>query len=84
MSLFGGRMEPKQMKKTHGRFWFIYLFIELLFLFLSGAVIIKHGSIRVTEKGRYNMVSLMRDFFSLVNNIREQCRRLSDKKNQAA
>ena len=84
MSLFGGRMDLKQMEKNHGRFWFIYLFIELLFLFLSGTVIMKHESIRVTDEGRYSMVSLMRDFFSLVNNIREQCRRLSDKKNRAA
>ncbi len=84
MSLFGGRMELKQMKRNHGRSWFFYLFVELLFLFLSGAVVMKHGSIRVTNKGHYSMVSLMRDFFSLVNNIREQCRRLSDKKNRAA
>ncbi len=84
MSLFGGRMDLKQTGKNHGKLWFIYLFIELAFLFLSGAVIFKHGSIRVTDKGRYSMVSLMRDFFSLVNNIREQCRRLSDKNNRAA
>jgi coproporphyrinogen III oxidase-like Fe-S oxidoreductase len=84
MSLFGGRMELKHMKKNHGRFWFIYLFIELVFLLLSRAVIVKKGSIRVTEKGRYSMVSLMRDFFTMVNNIREQCLRLSDKKDRAA
>ncbi|MCK5200180.1 MAG: hypothetical protein KAR21_17610, partial [Spirochaetales bacterium] len=84
MSLFGGRMEFREMKKSHGRFWSIYLFMELLFLFLSGAVIIRKGSVRVTNKGRYSMVSLMRNFFTMVNNIREQCRRLSDKRDRAA
>jgi menaquinone C8-methyltransferase len=84
MSLFGGRMDLKQTRKNYGKLWFIYLFIELVFLFLSGVVIFKHGSIRVTSKGHYSMVSLMRDFFSLVNNIREQCRRLSNKNNRAA
>jgi len=84
MSLFGGRMEFREMRMNHGRFWIVYLFIELLFLFLSGAVMIKKDSVRVTEKGRYNMVCLMRDFFIMVNNIREQCRRLSDKRNRAA
>ena len=84
MSLFGGRMEIKIMKMNYGRFWFIYLWMELMFLFLSGTVTIGKGSIKINENGRYPMVALMRDFFTIVNNIREQCRRLSDKKDQAA
>ena len=80
MSLFGGRMEIKLFRKKYGRFWFIYLLIELSFLFLSRGVIIKKGSIELTEKGRYFMVALMREFFTMVNNIREQCRRLSSTK----
>ena len=84
MSLFGGGMDLKSMKKKHGRFWSTYLFIELLFLYISGAVVLKKGTIKITPKGRYSMVTLMRDFFSIVNNIREQCRQLSEKKDQAA
>lgn len=84
MSLFGGGMELKIMKRNYGRFWFIYLWMELVFLFLSRAVTIGKGSIKINEKGRYPMVALMRDFFTMVNNIREQCRRLSDKKDRAA
>ena len=79
MSLFGGRMDLKLFRKKYGKFWFFYLFTELSFLFLSRGVTIKKGSLVVTEKGHYFMVALMRDFFTMVNNIREQCRKLSSR-----
>jgi menaquinone C8-methyltransferase len=80
MSLFGGKLNIKTFRKTHGPIWFIYLFVELSFLVLSRGITIKKESIVVTEKGRYFTVSLMRDFFTIVNNIREQCRnQLADK-----
>ena len=81
MSLFGGKMELKIIRKNFGPFWFIYLFFELSFLILSRGVTFKKGSFIVTEKGRYYMVALMRDFFTMVNNIRQQCRQQSETDN---
>ena len=77
MSLFGGKMQIKHIRKSFGFFWFLYLFFELSFLLLSRGITINKGSLIVTEKGRYYMVALMRDFFTMVNNIREQCRKQS-------
>jgi len=80
MSLFGGKMDLKLIRKDFGPFWFIYLFFELSFLLISRGITLKKGFFVVTDKGKYYMVALMRDFFTMVNNIREQCRRQSEKK----
>lgn len=81
MSLFGGKMDLKLIRKNFGPFWFLDLFFELSFLIMSKGIILKRGFLIVTEKGKYYMVALMRDFFTMVNNIRQQCRSESERKN---
>ncbi|MDA3938938.1 MAG: coproporphyrinogen III oxidase family protein [Spirochaetia bacterium] len=84
MAFFSGKLPLKTIRKNYGRLWFIHMFFELSLAFLLRAAIFKEGSLKATERGRFLSVTLMRDFFTTVNNIREQCRRLSDRRDKAA
>jgi len=74
MKLFGGslrvaRIPPKFRRRALLRIW-----KEILFFRSIGAVEINNDEIRLTEKGRYLWLVMMREFFTGVNLFRDQCR----------
>jgi coproporphyrinogen III oxidase-like Fe-S oxidoreductase len=74
MTLFGLVLDKRVMnRKYHGRFTRL-LWKELLLL-RSAGVIADHGDIlRLTPKGKYLWLVILREFFNGVNNFRDQMR----------
>ncbi len=74
MKLFGTSLHiDTAEKKFHGRFMKT-LGTEIALFKLVGAVVEEHGMLRLTRRGRYLWVIMMREFFSGVNNFRDVCR----------
>lgn len=74
MALFGLSMsKAEHRQKYQGRF-FNLLRKEFLLLRILGAIVDDGEHIRLTPHGQYLWVIMMRDFFSGVNNFRDQMR----------
>lgn len=74
MKLFGLKLDLDELQRKHRVHAFRYLFPEIIFFMLTGALK-KHGKIlTLTEKGQYYWVIMMREFFIGVNNFRDYCR----------
>ncbi|MFC1761370.1 coproporphyrinogen III oxidase family protein [Planctomycetota bacterium] len=56
--------------KVDNRFW-LFLVAELLFLLLTGALVIRDSRLVLTRKGRYYWVILMGTLFSVVGDYRD-------------
>ena len=74
MTLFGLRLDKKVMVERYGKRFFQVLWKELLGLRLAGALEDHGDHYRLTDKGMYYWVVMMREFFIGVNNFREQMR----------
>lgn len=75
MQLFGLRLDKKQFAKDFGCSIERGLPVEMAFMKASGAFAVNNeDEIRLTPKGRYLMVVMMRQFFIGVNNLRDQAR----------
>jgi coproporphyrinogen III oxidase-like Fe-S oxidoreductase len=74
MTLFGLSLNKSAFRhKYEGRF-FSLLWKEFLALRLTGAIVDEGESFRLTRRGQYYWVILMREFFTGVNNFRDQMR----------
>lgn len=74
MSLFGLSLSKDEFRhKYQGRF-FSLLWKEFLALRHIGAIVDDGDRIRLTRRGQYYWVIMMRDFFAGVNNFRDQMR----------
>ena len=76
MKLFGGSLDLRRLQEKYGPCARRELWKELLFLRLTGAVVHRPGSpqvLKLSRKGYYYLVVLMREFFTGVNNFREAC-----------
>jgi coproporphyrinogen III oxidase-like Fe-S oxidoreductase len=74
MKLFGLSLDVQQLSIRHKVNAYRYLWSEILFFRLTGGLK-KSGSIlRLTGKGQYYWVLMMREFFIGVNNFRDFCR----------
>jgi coproporphyrinogen III oxidase-like Fe-S oxidoreductase len=74
MKLFGTSLNVKDIEeKFDGKFRKV-LWKEIPLFKLLGALINENGSLRLTRKGRYLWVIMMREFFTGVNNFRDMCR----------
>jgi coproporphyrinogen III oxidase-like Fe-S oxidoreductase len=86
MELFGLNFDRKRFSNTFkiGAEW--GLFFEMLFMLLSGSFAkIKHDAIYLTPRGKYLSVVMMREFFSGVNNVRDEARKaLSEEERSCA
>jgi coproporphyrinogen III oxidase-like Fe-S oxidoreductase len=76
MRLFGGELDLQELATRYGRGVRRLLWKELAFLRATGAV--RPGgsgrsTLALTARGYYFWVILMREFFTGVNNFREQC-----------
>jgi coproporphyrinogen III oxidase-like Fe-S oxidoreductase len=74
MKLFGMSLDLQASEsKFHGRFR-KSLRKEIGFLELAGAITNENGRLRLTRRGQYLWVVMMREFFTGVNNFRDACR----------
>ncbi|HAR97274.1 MAG TPA: coproporphyrinogen III oxidase family protein [Deltaproteobacteria bacterium] len=74
MKLFGLELDLKALTKKNGVSAYRYLWPEILFFRLTGALTKQGDKLLLTEKGRYYWVVMMREFFIGVNNFRDYCR----------
>lgn len=73
MGFFSGSLDLEVLKKRYGRHSSIYLALQFLFFKVSGGMVKKGSTFKLTEKGMYYLVILMREFFTGVNNVRQHC-----------
>ena len=84
MDLFGLCLDKKRFKKDFGMPIERGLPLEMAFMQTAGAFEKNDESaITLTQKGRYLMVVMMREFFSGVNRVREQARQALTQEEQA-
>lgn len=75
MKLFSGSLDVDAVRQKHGGAFRRYLWPDVLVFQLVGALRRDGRCLRLTERGRYLWVVMMREFFTAVNNLREFCRR---------
>jgi coproporphyrinogen III oxidase-like Fe-S oxidoreductase len=73
MKLFGGSLSRSYLEGKYRGLAILHVWKELLFFSAAGAIKVKNNEIRLTDKGYYLWVVLMREFFTGVNIFREQC-----------
>ena len=76
MKMFGGSLDLRQLEEKYGASAQRELWKELLFFRLNRAAGPHTGSpqlLKLSRKGYYFLVVLMREFFTGVNNFREAC-----------
>jgi hypothetical protein len=74
MKLFGLTLDLRQISIKHGANAYRYLWLETLFFRLAGGITKEDNILRLTQKGQYYWVLMMREFFIGVNNFRDYCR----------
>ena len=71
LALIAGSLSLSDIKNKVGNHFWMFLGGELLFLILTGALIIHDGKLVLTRKGRYYWVVLMGTMFSVVGDYRD-------------
>ncbi len=79
MRLFGGTLDKQHAEARFGGNFQRKLWPELTLLKTIGAVKDSGDSLRLTERGHYLWVILMREFFSETNTLRDQMRHAIDR-----
>jgi coproporphyrinogen III oxidase-like Fe-S oxidoreductase len=74
MTLFGLQLDVDSLDRKYGGQLQRLLWKELLSLRLSGSVRTEGGKMRLTRRGQYKWVIIMREFFTSINNFRDQMR----------
>lgn len=74
MKLFGTSLDIEPAERKFNGEFMKTLRKEMLLFQLVGALINDNGTLRLTRKGRYLWVIMMREFFTGVNNFRDTCR----------
>jgi coproporphyrinogen III oxidase-like Fe-S oxidoreductase len=74
MKLFGTTLQVDQAEEKFGGKFMSSLWKEISFFKSVGALVSENGRLRLTRKGLYLWVIMMREFFTGVNNFRETCR----------
>ena len=75
MDLFGSELNRDQFKERFKISLNLGLPFEMIFFFLNGALDLSDSKVvRLTAKGEYLFVVIMREFFTGINNIRDQAR----------
>jgi menaquinone C8-methyltransferase len=75
MKLFGLTLDLEALRAKTGVSPYRYLWTEILFFRLAGALTKRGNVLALTKKGQYYWVLMMREFFIGVNNFRDYCRR---------
>jgi coproporphyrinogen III oxidase-like Fe-S oxidoreductase len=71
LELLSGTMNISDIQRKYGKRFWLYLCRELLFFFITKAVIIQDNNIILTPKGRYYWIIMMRTLFSIVGDYRD-------------
>jgi len=74
MKLFGTSLNLQKAEKKFGGLFSRTLWKEIPLFKIMGALIQENGNLRLTPKGQYFWVIMMREFFTGVNNFRDICR----------
>ena len=74
MDLFGFKLDKRRFRDSFGVSVGRGLWLETVFMRLAGAFDINNDVITLTPRGRYLLIVMMREFFSALNNVREQAR----------
>ena len=77
MRLFGGHIAPKEAVRKFGFLPLVQLWKELLMVTAAGGIRLTGGSFRLTEKGRFLSMLMMKEFLSAVSEFRESCRAMT-------
>jgi coproporphyrinogen III oxidase-like Fe-S oxidoreductase len=73
MKLFGMELRESDLKKKYGAVY-PYLWKDIAAFMAAGGLRRRGGTLCLTERGCYQWVILMREFFTAVNNFRDYCR----------
>jgi coproporphyrinogen III oxidase-like Fe-S oxidoreductase len=73
--LFATRLDADALRRKYGARLAWLLGPDLLAFWLAGALRRDGAGLRLTRSGLYIWVVMMREFFTAVNNFRDQCRR---------
>lgn len=84
MKLFGTSLNLKKAEKKFSGMFLKTLRKEIPLFKLIGALVQENGTLRLTRKGQYFWVIMMREFFTGVNNFRDICRASIKAPNQCA
>lgn len=84
MKLFGTSLNLKKAEKKFSGMFLKTLRKEIPLFKLIGALVEENGTLRLTRKGQYFWVIMMREFFTGVNNFRDICRASIKAPNQCA
>lgn len=79
MKLFGLELNLEHLQRKYNVNILRYLFAEILFFILTGAIKKNGNLLTLTKKGQYYWVIMMREFFIGVNNFRDYCRSMLNK-----
>ncbi len=71
--LFGMQLNKQSFRQRFGEDIQRRLFAEMLFFRLSGMVHEQDGMITVTRRGMYTVGTMMKEFFTALNSLREYC-----------
>jgi len=74
VGLFGLELDWESIRRDHRSTWLGPLWKERLFFSLLGSIRRDGGSYRLTDKGMYHWVVMMREFLTGVNNFRDEMR----------
>ncbi len=74
MNLFGLKLDLGLFKQRFGHSIWYLLGPEIFFFILTGAISISPSQLRLTSRGRYYWVIMMREFFTGVDNFRDASR----------
>ncbi len=84
MKLFGTSLDIEEAERKFNGKFMKTLCKEIALFRLVGALIRDNGTLRLTRKGRYFWVIMMREFFTGVNNFRDICRAVVKSPNESA
>jgi hypothetical protein len=74
MKLFGMNMDIQASQAKYGGVFYRALWFNILAFVLAGALQYRSSRLRLTKRGCYFWVIMMREFFIAVNNFRDFCR----------
>jgi coproporphyrinogen III oxidase-like Fe-S oxidoreductase len=74
MGLFGLTLDTRLFRERFGASVWTLLGPELFFFLLAGAITLENGKVKLTRKGQYYWVAMMREFFTGVDNFRDLSR----------
>jgi hypothetical protein len=74
MKLFGTALDVRKSEEKFSGEFLKTLWKEIPLFKLTGALTHENGILRLTRRGQYFWVIMMREFFTGVNNFRDICR----------